>query len=76
MKQEEANLEMIRLTGEEVEFRPVVLVGNMSEVSSSQVSSASGVKQAGIYNSFKCTPEMANQEFVVRHFLLHFCIRL
>ena len=64
-KELEAVLEIVRLTGEEVEFRPVVLLGEMSETRGDDVVSAVGVKQSGVYNSFRCTQAMIDREFVV-----------
>ena len=59
-------LSIVRLTGDEVEFRPLPLVGVMAETSSSKVAAAVGVRQSGPYNSFTLSPESAGQEFVVR----------
>ena len=52
-KEQDAILEIVRLTGDEVEFRPVVLVGELSEVDGKQVTSAVGARQSGVYNSFQ-----------------------
>ena len=68
-KEQDAILEIVRLTGDEVEFRPVVLVGELSEVDGKQVTSAVGARQSGVYNSFKVTSAMVDQEFVVRYHL-------
>lgn len=59
------SLNVVRLTGDEVEFRPIPLVGEMAETSSAAVAKAVGVRQSGPYNSFTLTPESAGQEFVV-----------
>lgn len=63
---EHAILEVVRLTGEEVEFRPVALVGEMAETSASLVAAAVGVSQSGPYNAFIMPAESAGQQFVVR----------
>lgn len=60
------NLSIVRLTGDEVEFRPIPLVGAMAETSSAAVLASVGVRQSGPYNSFTLTAESAGQEFVVR----------
>ena len=62
-------LETIRLTGDEVEFRPIPLVGELAETSASSVAAAVGVRQAGPYNAFAISPEVAGQQFVVGHSL-------
>ena len=59
------SLSVVRLTGDEVEFRPIPLVGDMAETSPATVAAAVGVRQSGPYNSFTLTPESAGQEFVV-----------
>lgn len=53
------------MTGDEVEFRPLPLVGEMAETSASAVTAAVSVRQKGVYNSFTVEPEAAGQEFVV-----------
>lgn len=64
-------LNIVRLTGEEVEFRPIPLVGDISETSSAAVKASVGVKQSGPYNSFTLTAESAGQEFVVSVYCLY-----
>lgn len=59
------SLNVVRLTGDEVEFRPIPLIGDMGETSAAAVTAAVGVTQSGPYNSFTLTPESAGQEFVV-----------
>ena len=58
-------LSVVRLTGEEVEFRPLPLLGDLSETSGAAVARAVGVRQSGPFNSFTLTAESAGQEFVV-----------
>ena len=65
------SLNVVRLTGDEVEFRPVPLVGDMAETSPTEVAAAVGVRQSGPYNSFTLTSESAGQEFVVSHNFFH-----
>lgn len=59
-----ANINIVRLTGDEVEFRPIPLVGPMATTTIEAVLAAVGVKQSGPYNSFTLTPESSGQEFV------------
>ena len=59
------NINIVRLTGDEVEFRPIPLVGPMATTTAEAVAAAVGVKQSGPYNSFTLTPESTGQEFVV-----------
>ncbi len=59
------NINIVRLTGDEVEFRPIPLVGSMATTTAEAVAAAVGVKQSGPYNSFTLTPESSGQEFVV-----------
>lgn len=58
------NINIVRLTGDEVEFRPIPLVGPMASTTAEAVAAAVGVKQSGPYNSFTLTPESSGQEFV------------
>ena len=64
--EQRASLEVIRLTGEEVEFRPVQLAGDLSEASPSAVAGAVRMKQAGPFNAFSMPPGSEGQQFVVR----------
>ena len=65
-KAQRAHLEVVRMTGEEVETRPFVLVGSLSEASPSDIAAAAHVRQSGAWNSFNMPADAVGQQFVVR----------
>lgn len=62
----EAHLEIVRLTGQEVDFRPVPLAGELADTPVAVIQEALRVTQTGIFNAFTLPAGSAGQQFVVR----------